>query len=133
MRKPVSLLLLLCVGCASIVHQTTQQVPVTSDPPGAAITVACGDVANDPKLVTPATVTVHRKPASCAISLAKEGFKTQEVRLDKQMSGWYLGNILIGGIIGLIVDAANGAMYDRTPKKVDVKLTPADSTSGGSK
>ena len=133
MRKVVSLLVLLCVSCASVVHQTTQQIPVTSDPPGAAIMVACGDVNNDPRLATPATVVVHRKPAKCSISLAKEGFKTEEVKLDKEMSPWYLGNILIGGIVGFIVDAANGAMFDRKPKKVDVKLTPADPGSGGTK
>lgn len=112
------------VGCASIVHQTTQQVPVTSNPPGAAITVACGDVNNDPKLVTPAVVTVHRKPNHCSIALAKTGYQPAEVSLKKKMSGWYIGNILFGGIIGLIVDAANGAMYDRTPTPVDVTLTP---------
>lgn len=125
MKKLASVVLLFSVGCGSIIHQTTQQVPVNSDPPGAAVTVACGDVYNDPKLVTPATVTVHRKPDSCVISLAKEGYEPSTVTMKKQMSGWYLGNILIGGLVGLIVDAANGAMWNRTPDKVDVTLQPA--------
>jgi hypothetical protein len=125
MKKALSVLGMFFVGCASIVHQTTQQVPVKSEPAGAAITVACGDVYNDPKLVTPAVVTVHRKPNHCSISLAKSGYQPASVSLKKTMSGWYAGNILFGGIIGLIVDAANGAMNNRTPAAVDVTLSPA--------
>jgi hypothetical protein len=117
---------LFFVGCASIIHQTTQQVPVKSNPEGAAITVSCGDVHNDPKLVTPAVVTVHRKPTHCTISLEKDGYKPAEVALRRDMSGWYLGNILFGGIIGLVVDAANGAMYNRTPAEVNETLVKAE-------
>jgi hypothetical protein len=122
MKRLIALVAVLSTGCASIVHQTTQQIPVASNPPGAAVTVACGDVNNDPKLVTPTVVTVHRKPSHCSISLNKDGYQPAEVALARKMSGWYLGNILFGGIIGLIVDAANGAMYQRTPAKVDVTL-----------
>ena len=65
---------LFSLNCASIVHQTTQQVPIKSDPSGAAMTVACGDVNNDPQLVTPAVVTLHRKPDHCSVTLKKEGY-----------------------------------------------------------
>ena len=110
----VCLLSMLSVNCGSIVHQTTQQVHLASEPAGAAVTVACGDVSNDPKLVTPAVVTLHRKPAYCGIKLNKEGYAEKELKFGRQMSGWYLGNVIFGGIIGLIVDAANGAMWNRT-------------------
>ena len=125
-------LLFACSGCASIIHQTTQQIPVKSDPPGAAISVMCGDVYNDPKLITPATITVHRKPAVCTIALAKDGYDRSETNLVREMSGWYLGNVIFGGIIGLIVDAANGAMWIRTPGAVDVKLKETASTTKSS-
>jgi hypothetical protein len=125
MKKLVAVALLVSTGCASVAHQTTQQIPVASEPAGAAVTVACGDVHNDARLVTPTVVTVHRKPAHCLIDIAKEGHAPHQVRLDRQLSGWYLGNILIGGIIGLVVDAANGAMWNRSPGKVSVTLAPA--------
>jgi hypothetical protein len=124
MKRLIVLALVFSTGCASIAHQTTQQIPVASDPAGAAVTVACGDVHNDPKLLTPTVVTVHRKPAVCLIGLTKDGYMRRDVRLERQMSGWYLGNILIGGIIGLVVDAANGAMWNRTPGKVEASLAP---------
>jgi hypothetical protein len=108
------LIAILTMNCGSIVHQTTQQVRVNSNPPGAAVTVECGDVNNDPKLLTPAVVTLHRKPSHCGIKLNKDGFAETELKFGKQMSPWYLGNVLIGGLVGLIVDAANGAMWHRT-------------------
>jgi hypothetical protein len=116
--------LLCCFGCASIVHQTIQEVPVKSEPAGAAVTVSCGDVFNDPKLLTPTSVTVHRKPNHCVIGFAKEGYESKEVELKKSASGWYAANLLAGGIIGFIVDAVNGAMWNRTPAEVSATLTP---------
>ena len=130
MKKLFTLMLVLpSIGCASIVHQTTQQVPVSSDPTGASVTVACGDVYNDPRLVTPAVVTVHRKPNHCMIGVAKEGYRRVDVNLKKTMSGWYAANLLIGGIIGFIVDGANGAMWNRVPDRVDVKLEQSETSS----
>lgn len=144
MRKrvlAVCLMALLCMNCGSIIHQTTQQVRLNSEPSGAAVTVACGDVNNDPKLVTPTVVTLHRKPSYCGIKLNKEGYAEKELQFARQMSPWYLGNILIGGIVGLIVDAANGAMWTRTTPpnatlvqgEVKVELEPAQSTAPGSR
>lgn len=124
MRKLTVLALLFSVNCGTIVHQTTQKIAVRSDPPGAAVKVACGEVENDPNAVTPATVEVHRKPDFCFISLEKEGYERADVKLDRKMSALYLGNVLIGGIIGFIVDGVNGAMWNRTPGKVDVTLKP---------
>jgi hypothetical protein len=97
---------------------------VSSDPPGAAVTVVCGDVTNDSKLVTPAVVTVHRKPEHCTITLSKDGYDAKSVALSRTVSGWYFGNIIFGGVIGLIVDATNGAMYNRSPAGIDVTLRP---------
>jgi hypothetical protein len=108
-----ALIAIFSFNCSSIVHGTTQQVKLNSEPAGAAITVECGDVNNDSKLVTPAVVTLHRKPDHCALKLNKEGFAEREVKFAKSLSGSFFGNILFGGIIGIIVDGANGAMWNR--------------------
>lgn len=36
------------------------------------------------------------------------------------MDGWLFGNLLFGGIIGIIIDFANGSAYKLTPAEVDV-------------
>lgn len=47
------------------------------------------------------------------------------------MNGWYMGNILIGGLVGmLVVDPASGAMWS-LPDNVNANLTPLASVSDG--
>jgi hypothetical protein len=52
------------------------------------------------------------------------GHATSEVKLESSLSGWYLGNIVFGGLIGmLIVDPMTGAMYNLTPEKIEQPLS----------
>jgi hypothetical protein len=40
------------------------------------------------------------------------------------VSGWYFGNLLFGGVIGmLIVDPLTGAMYNLTPEKIEQSMS----------
>ncbi len=55
----------------------------------------------------------------------KDGYEPRELTLSGTMSGWYIGNILFGGLIGmLVVDPQTGAMYRLEPKSLEVTLTP---------
>ncbi len=50
--------------------------------------------------------------------------------VDAHVNGWYFGNILLGGVLGmLIIDPATGAMYKLNATNVDEKLTPSAATS----
>jgi hypothetical protein len=52
------------------------------------------------------------------------GYSQAEIKLDSSVSGWYFGNLLLGGLIGmLIVDPLTGAMYNLTPEKIEQPLT----------
>ncbi|MCH5598514.1 hypothetical protein [Niabella ginsengisoli] len=54
--------------------------------------------------------------------LKLEGYKTYETNLTKKFNAWYLGNIAIGGIIGLIIDPITGAMYKLTPSEINAEM-----------
>lgn len=46
------------------------------------------------------------------ITFSKEGFADQQAVVKATLSGWYFGNILFGGLIGLlIVDPITGKMW----------------------
>lgn len=74
------------------------------------------------------TVTLKKgrgyfKPETYIVKFSKEGFAPREVTVKGQMNGWYLGNVIFGGLIGLLaVDPATGAMYTLTPKAVGATL-----------
>ena len=46
------------------------------------------------------------------VTYTKNGYETKTVPVEFKLDGWYFGNILLGGLIGmLIIDPATGAMY----------------------
>src|SRR5258708_13334061 len=71
-RAGILALPLLLSCCATMVNGTTEQIPVKSDPPGAVVTIECG---NAPLYggLTPAVITLERKAQPCAPTNAKEG------------------------------------------------------------
>lgn len=124
---PVALSVLLLGGCASIVGDSSYPVAIKSTPEGATFEVrdSTGKVLHTG--TTPETVTLksgegYFDGAEYVIAFNKEGHEPHEVKLDSSLSGWYWGNIIFGGLIGmLIVDPITGAMY-KLPEGTSVDL-----------
>ena len=56
------------------------------------------------------------------IRIELDGYETYETTLTRKVSGWVWGNIVFGGLIGLVVDAAAGGMYKLTPEQISAEL-----------
>jgi hypothetical protein len=117
-------------GCASIVHSGPRTVSINSQPSGATVTILTADTGSAVHSgKTPMTVSLEPKRGffsgqSYTVRLELQGYRTDEIVLKSQVSGWYFGNILFGGLIGLlIVDPATGAMWNITPDKLDRPLS----------
>lgn len=62
------------------------------------------------------------------ITFEKQGYPAHTARLQANLDGWYVGNLIFGGLIGLlIVDPATGAMF-KLPEEFAVDLN--HSTAG---
>ena len=120
MRTVGPLLLTLSLGCAST--GPTQPILVRSDPPGAEVTVECGDAKNATQLVTPTVVYVHRARDRCVVLLEKDGYLPAAVVLGKARSAWHVGNLLVGLLTGRVPDTSNAPTRNRTPSTIDVTL-----------
>jgi len=105
----------LC-SCASIIHGTHQDVGISSNPTGAQVSVD-GQV----KGATPVVANLTRKD-NHIVRIELAGYKPYETTLTRKVSGWVWGNIVFGGLIGLAVDAINGALYNLTPEQVSAAL-----------
>ncbi len=111
------LLALILPSCASIVSKSNWPVTVNSNPSGLAFTITnrSGKVIH--QAATPSTVTLKSgagffKSGKYTITAIKDGKTVSQTTLTAKLNGWYLGNIIFGGLIGiLIVDPATGAMY----------------------
>ena len=103
-------------ACCSIVSKSQYPETVYSNPPGANFTIKKANGLAMSTGVTPATLVLNSsdgyfKPAKYIVEFTRKG-ATQSIPLNASINGWYFGNLLFGGIIGLlIVDPATGAMW----------------------
>lgn len=117
-------------GCASIVSDSKYPVAVTSSPSGAAYEIVNEGGVSVRSGVTPDEVTLRAGAGyfdgeKYTVTYRKDGYTSSTQTLESGIDGWYWGNIVIGGLIGmLIVDPATGAMY-MLPEKINSTLTVA--------
>jgi len=130
MKKALSLLLAVSfflTGCASIFSTSQYPVTIGSNPDQATITITNDKGKEIYKGKTPTTLTLKAGEAyfhgcSYTITFKKEGFEAQTATLQKELDGWFIGNILFGGLIGmLIIDPLTGAMW-KLPSDITVNL-----------
>jgi len=97
---------------------------IKSTPAGATVTITNRNGVQVYKGTSPATVTLKSgsgffKKESYHVRFELEGFAVREIPVECKVNGWYWGNLLIGGVIGmLIIDPATGAMYKFTTSDV---------------
>jgi len=123
-------LILFHTGCASIVSNSSYPVTFLSEPAGAQIEVKDQKGAIRFSGVTPATATLpsgdgYFTRARYTVTSTKDGYTPSSQQLTASMNGWYWGNILFGGLIGmLIVDPISGAMYEINTQTVTLNMAP---------
>jgi len=123
----------MVTGCSSIISKSEYSVAVNSTPDGANFTITNRAGQKVHSGVTPSSITLkssagYFKGETYTIALNKEGFAQKTYTLNSTVDGWYFGNILFGGLIGmLIVDPATGAMYN-LPDRVDISLDKSTSS-----
>ncbi|WP_285260151.1 hypothetical protein [Halopseudomonas bauzanensis] len=115
-------------GCASIISDSHYPVSFTSQPAGATFSVRNESGVVVHQGVTPGTVTLkagdgYFSGAHYTVAFSKEGYEGQTNTISPSVDGWYVANILFGGVIGLlIIDPATGAMY-KLPESSSAHLT----------
>lgn len=111
-------------GCASMTRGTKEDVRIEVEPANAAVTTDLGEAFS---CTGPCTLKVPRKK-EFTVTATAPGYEPETVAVETRMSGGgtagLAGNVLVGGVIGIGIDAANGAMLDHTPNPVIIRLKP---------
>ena len=125
-RFAVLLPLLILPACATILKGTTQEVKLTSEPAGAACTFDRTGAQLGVVPATPGRVMLQRSSLEMVVTCTKPGFEKTAQTVKGNFNGATFGNILLGGIVGAVVDASSGANYS-FPDVVHVTMaaTPA--------
>ena len=104
-------------GCASIVSKSNWPFSVDTNPSGAKVSITNRKGKEVFKGRTPTAMRLKSGSGfftkeSYTVTLQMDGYETKKINVECKLNGWYFGNILIGGLIGmLIIDPATGAMY----------------------
>jgi ABC-type Fe3+-hydroxamate transport system substrate-binding protein len=125
-------------SCASIVSKSSYPVSIRTNPAGATVSITDKKGKEVYKGQSPATVTLKSgagffSKAEYQVKLSSTGFAEKIVPINFNLNGWYFGNLLLGGVVGmLIIDPATGAMWKIQDPVIDenlVKSTAAISTT----
>lgn len=121
MKRNVSFFLALLqvlasTGCATIVSSKMQDVTIRSNPPGAKVMLDGATIGTTPMIAN----LIRKKRHS--LEITKNGYDRDVRATTRGFNWWYLGNLIFGGIIGLIVDPITGAIYEVNPEIISVEL-----------
>ncbi|MBB4079672.1 hypothetical protein GGR28_002297 [Lewinella aquimaris] len=121
-------LMVFSTGCASIVSKSNYPVVIDSTPTNAKITITDKKGVDVYRGSTPATIKLKSgngffSKAQYVVKFELDGYDTGMAPIEYKLDGWYFGNIIFGGFIGLlIVDPATGAMYKLDTEFINHKL-----------
>lgn len=116
-------LALFSSGCATIITQADQEVAIRTDPDGA----ECKLVRDGTEIAvagpTPSVIEVDNSYKSIELFCKRDGHFESRGMLTPGMQPLILGNILLGGIIGFVIDFATGAA-SAYPSATEITLVP---------
>jgi hypothetical protein len=102
--------LAVVAGCATITTGSTDLVTIDTDPPGAVCKLTRGDKQIGVINPTPDSLEVPKSQHDLTVRCEREGYLVTEGTIESGFQAMTLGNVLFGGVVGVIIDAASGAM-----------------------
>jgi len=128
---PLLILVLLVVGCATIVTTPKQDISLNSNPKGANVVVKTVGGIEVFSGTTPATCKLERKN-EYIVYINVAGYKESQIIIGKEINMWVIGNLLCGGVPGLIIDGVTGSLWNLSPETIQVDLKVAYNLDGES-
>jgi hypothetical protein len=120
MRKLISSLLVLSFfifcSCATIISGSRQTVRFTSNPSAATVFI------NEVKIGKTPVFKSLKRNQEYDVVIKLDGYLPYHTSLVKQFDEWFLGNIILCGLIGLIIDPITGAIYKLSPEQIYAPL-----------
>lgn len=116
-------------GCSTLTTGTTQTVAVaTPGAEGANCELTSPEIGTI-NVITPAQAVLSKSQHSVRVTCRKECYTDGQGIINSNFEEMTAGNILIGGVVGVAVDASSGAMnkYDPT---VQIAMHPVKGCRG---
>ncbi len=112
----------MLASCSTIFNGSKQNVKIESSTPEAEVYVN-----GNKEGLAPQTIKLKRGKTHL-IEIKKDGFETYRISTEKSITGWFWGNIICGGLIGMVIDLASGNAFDIDPDYIKRDLSKLTST-----
>jgi hypothetical protein len=119
--RAAMVLLPTLAGCATMISGSYETLRVTSSPPGATVSADPGQY----RVVTPGDLRLPRKEAPYRLRCEMPGYEPLQSTVSYETNSVMWANMILGGVIGIIVDVQTGASKKLAPNPVHLTLTPA--------
>lgn len=115
----------LVSGCATVIKGTDETISVVTEPAGATCTLTREGKTVGVVNPTPGSVEVDRDKDDVTVNCVMEDYEESYEVVSAEFSGYTVGNVLAGGVIGIAVDAASGANSEY-PDEVKIVMVPKE-------
>lgn len=120
------LLLPALSGCGLIFNGTRQTVQVQSTPSATKVSTTPATM----DYTTPSTINLERR-TSYSLRFEKEGYSPATFALQSRVrAGIVIADVILGGVIGVVIDATTGAWSKLVPGTVTVSLAKIATVPG---
>jgi hypothetical protein len=123
MRFPALIAPVLIAGCATITQGSSVTVTVDTLPPGASCEIRQGGDVISVVAPTPGSIVVPKSVDDLSVRCSRDGHLDAVGTLASEFQPMTFGNVIFGGVIGVAVDAASGAI-NRYPPLIRLTLQP---------
>jgi len=114
---------LVLPGCATVFEGTSDSVTVNTTPPGATCNVDRNGQRLGTVSPTPGSLSFSKSKNDLNVSCTLRNHLPAQVTVAPKFVGTTFANVLLGGVVGVVADAASGANFD-LPDRVDLTLAP---------
>jgi hypothetical protein len=110
-------------GCGTITQGTSQNITITSTPPGGHCDLTRKGEHVATLDATPGSVKVDKTKNDILMTCTMAGYQPATVNLESGYGAGTFGNIILGGVIGWGIDSATGA-DNKYPSSAQVNFVP---------
>ena len=107
-------------SCALLTQGTTEEINVSSEPPGATVTLNSGETK-----VTPFSIVVPREQ-DLQFHFSKPGYQSADVSDNSKVEAGYMAADIIPLMLPWAIDASNGAGFAHQQTSVTAHLDPIE-------
>lgn len=105
-------------SCCTLVNGKYSDINVKSNVPNADVYLNGAHKGTTPLVIEAKRTSGH------VLTVKKDGYMPYQAQLSPTVSGWIFGNILFGGIPGLVIDFCSGSWSTIEPSDISAHMQP---------